>query len=621
MWIREKEVMILAADVGKDYEHCQALQRKLDDVDSDMRIDDTRIKTINSLANKLVKQGHPGVQERRDNFIDKWHNLQGALAKYRNELAAACEVHLFDRDVDDTIERITEKRVAMESEDIGKDLGAVEVLTRKQEALESEMTAVENKFQDHGSTAFMLSDKYPNSAQHLQEKMEELHDQWEKLLKARERRRNTLKASQARQKFLSDVKDLEQWVHDTVARMDAYQKPNSINDAESLLSLHDELKAEINGRNETFVKLINFGRSFSESGDSDISEGVRKLEDLQEFIQQAWEHQKEGSTYEYDLQDFKEQANQLNNWLAAKEAFLNNDDVGDTPRAVDALIRKHEDFEVMLSQTNSRIDELSQRKVGGMLTSDPAYSNSEVATKLRDIIARKDRLLEKATERKRILNESKALQQFLKNEYDVEVWHNQKLQIALDENYREPYNLQNKIQKHVTFKAEVFANHERVNSVIEEGRDLIEANHYASAEIANRLEELEGYWKQLIDKTLLKHDRLNEAYQALLFNRSLDEFEAWLTEVETQLKSSDTGKDLASVNSLLKRHVALENDVQQHTENCESINDAADQFVQNNHFMSEEIQERAQNAITRFHQLKEPLQQKKDMLEGKTHFG
>jgi spectrin beta len=55
-WIRDKEMMVQAGDIGKDYEHCLSLQRKLDDVDSDMRVDDARIKTINALADKLIKQ-------------------------------------------------------------------------------------------------------------------------------------------------------------------------------------------------------------------------------------------------------------------------------------------------------------------------------------------------------------------------------------------------------------------------------------------------------------------------------------------------------------------------------------------------------------------------------------
>jgi len=56
-WIRDKEMMVQAGEAGEDLEHCLQLQRKLDDVDSDMRVDDARIKTINALADKLIRQG------------------------------------------------------------------------------------------------------------------------------------------------------------------------------------------------------------------------------------------------------------------------------------------------------------------------------------------------------------------------------------------------------------------------------------------------------------------------------------------------------------------------------------------------------------------------------------
>uniref|UniRef100_V5GNX9 Spectrin beta chain, non-erythrocytic 5 n=1 Tax=Anoplophora glabripennis TaxID=217634 RepID=V5GNX9_ANOGL len=223
-WIRDKEVMIQAGDTGKDYEHCQMLQRKLDDVDSDMKIDDTRIKTISALANKLARQGHHGVQEREGNFIKKWQSLQGALNDYRNKLAAASEIHLFDRDVADTSERIAEKCVAMESDDVGKDLNAVEALLRKQEALESEIAVVENKILDeHQKNAFYLSQKYPHMAQHLEDKLLALQDQLDKLMNAKNKRRDLLEKAYAQEKFLSEVKEIEQWVNDIIKRMEAQE--------------------------------------------------------------------------------------------------------------------------------------------------------------------------------------------------------------------------------------------------------------------------------------------------------------------------------------------------------------------------------------------------------------
>lgn len=80
--------MVQAKDSGKDLEHCTQLIRKLEDVDSDMRVDDQRIKTINTLADKLLNQEQApnalkSVQQRRNNFNSKWRALQGALSAYR----------------------------------------------------------------------------------------------------------------------------------------------------------------------------------------------------------------------------------------------------------------------------------------------------------------------------------------------------------------------------------------------------------------------------------------------------------------------------------------------------------------------------------------------------------
>lgn len=613
-WIRDKEVMIRTGDTGIDYEHCLALQRKLEDVDSDMKIDSAKIKAISALAAKLAKQGHPGVQDRQEKFIDRWQTLQGSLADYRKKLAAALELHLFDRDVADTSERLTEKCISMDSEDVGKDLVVVEALLRRQEALESEIVAVESKIIDgHQKDAFELSEKYPKCVKHLEDKLLSLESQLGKLHTARDKRRNLLKNSYELEKFMAEVKELEQWVSDTITRMESFGKPNSMAEAEAQLELHDELKAEIKGRDEHFKNLVHYGKTCSQSDNPKIIENVEKLENLQNLIHNVWDNQKQSLTTIFDRQDFIEQINQFNNWLASKEAFLNNDDMGDTPRAVDELLKKHQDFDSMLEKQIIKINDLE--KLASELTNDNTKNADDVVDKLNAVVNRKDRLLQKSKERCEILENSKALQEFLKNVNDVEIWLSQKLQIAADENYREPINIQNKIQKHATFEAEIFASGERIQNVVEEGKELIVANHYAARDISIRLDELENDWKHLLELSNLKRDRLNEAYQALLFNRSLEEFEMWLTEVENLLKSTDTGKDLASANNLLKRHAVLENDIHQHTENCESIDEGAEQFVKGGHFMANEIQTRAQTAITRFHNLKHPLESRKDLLE------
>ena len=82
----------------------------------------------------------------------------------------------------------------------------------------------------------------------------------------------------------------------------------------------------------------------------------------------------------------------------------------------------------------------------------------------------------------------------------AEGWISEKLQTASDESYRDPTNLQPKLQKHQAFEAELLENKGRVDSVNETGEDLIDGNHYAAHEIEARIDTLRNYWQGLIEK-------------------------------------------------------------------------------------------------------------------------
>ncbi|XP_026666604.1 spectrin beta chain, non-erythrocytic 5 isoform X2 [Ceratina calcarata] len=615
-WIRDKEMMVQAGDTGKDYEHCLSLQRKLDDVDSDMRVDDSRIKSINALADKLIKQGRDNeskaVEQRRDNFNNKWKGLQGALSAYRELLAGALEIHLFNRDIDDTSQRVVEKSVAMNTSDVGKDLAAVEHLQRKQEAMERDMTAIEGKLKEHQTEARKLSQKYPDKAPQINGILSELQSNWDDLQRLTQHRREALNQAYTLHKFQADLHELELWVADTIKRMDESEPPTTISEAEALLELHQERKAEIDGRQDTFKALKEHGQKLLAINE-DVEDNLDHLEELRRRLVNAWETRRQKLTQAHQLQLFKEQADQADGWLATKEAFLNNDDLGESLSGVEALLRKHEEFEKMLVSQLGRIEELE--KFANEILSKEHSDANVIRQRLALVCARRDRLQNSARARRKKLLESHHLHQFLRNIYEVEGWLHQKQQVASDENYRDSSNLQSKIQKHAAFESELMANKGRISAVANEGEALIEENHYASDSIQERLDELEAEWRHLQETSELKKNRLNDAYQALLFGRTLDEFEAWMDEVEVQLQSEDHGKDLASVAHLLKRHTNLENDVLGHNEACESIKETAASFQRSNHFMGDEIQERAMITINRYHSLQEPMQIRRDNLE------
>lgn len=57
-------------------------------------------------------------------------------------------------------------------------------------------------------------------------------------------------------------------------------------------------------------------------------EDLARLEELRRTLTAAWEERRAKLNQAHQLQLFREQADQADNWLATKEAFLNNEDLG-----------------------------------------------------------------------------------------------------------------------------------------------------------------------------------------------------------------------------------------------------------------------------------------------------
>ena len=59
-------------------------------------------------------------------------------------------------------------------------------------------------------------------------------------------------------------------------------------------------------------------------------------------------------------------------------------------------------------------------------------------------------------------------------------------------------------------------------------------------------------------RTKDKGQKLKEVRQQQQFIQAVEDVEQWIREVELQLSSEDLGKDLTSVNNLLKKHMVTD---------------------------------------------------------------
>lgn len=97
-------------------------------------------------------------------------------------------------------------------------------------------------------------------------------------------------------------------------------------------------------------------------------------------------------------------------------------------------------------------------------------------------------------------------------------------------------------------------------------------------------------WADLTLASDKKGIKLQEASQQQQYNRGIEDLELWLSDIEAQLASEEYGKDLTSVQNLLKKHALLEADVGSHQDRVDGVRIAADQFIATGHFDVENIQ-------------------------------
>ncbi|NWS56399.1 SPTN5 protein, partial [Chunga burmeisteri] len=624
-WIREKEVMINVGDVGNDYEHCLQLMKKLNEfrgaTSRETTVDDAHIRAINALAMKLERQNKEEtktIYERRKQLNEKWNSFHGNLNAYRKKLEGALEIHALIREIDDITERITEKSVLIQALDYGKDMETVENLIRRHEEMEREISVIKSKMEPLELQSFRLSTRNPSINDKLTMKQQEMKNNWLRLQGQAKQRKEKLAASYQLQKFNLEMKELLDWTQNIRGLMEAGGLPKSTNEAESMIEEHQERKEEIEARVERFNSLSNYGQELANSGHYAtpvIHQSLSRLQQAWSELIQAWQEQSIKLFQAQDLQKFYGYVEQTESWLSSKEAFLANEDLGDSVSSVEILQRKHTQFEKALEAQMKKIDEMAS--FAQQLAQNKHYDTDNITNRCQAVLRRKEKLLENAAARRHLLEESRLLQKLLKNSFEVAAWINEKNSIAQDESWKDPSNLQTKLQKHQTFQAEIMANRNRLDSIKSEGEKMLREGHYAPEAIQSRLQEMEELWEELLASCQDKQAKLQDAYKGLHFQRSVEDMEKWLEDVENELKAPYSSNDLVVLNSHLKKQEDLEEDIAGHRDRLQELVVTAQQFQREKHFLADELEERVDQVVQRYKNLRDPLQERRGSLEAR----
>ncbi len=623
-WIRDKEAFASSVETGLDLEHVEVLQKKFDEFQKDLTAHEDRVSDVNSEANTLLSEEHPEsetIRSKQEEMNEAWEHLKRLAIIRQEKLFGAMEIQRFNRDADETISWISEKDSILSSDDYGRDLASVQALQRKHDGIERDLNALEEKVTCLCQEADRLEQIHTDHAPEIQSKRDEIANNWQNLRTKADERRIRLEESNKLQRFVADYRDLITWVHDMKALISADELAKDVPGAEALMERHQEHKGEIDAHDDNFRACADEGQELVDTDHPAKDEVKEKLVNLAEekrSLEALWEERRVQYEQCMDLQLFYRDTEQANTWMAKQEAFLSNEDLGDSIDSVEALIKKHNDFEKSLNAQEEKIKALDD--FATKLIESDHYASDDVRRRRDELIKRREELIEKANARRRLLEDSYRYQQFDRDADEVEGWIREKLKQTSDESYRDPTNLTGKHQRHQAFESELNINQARIDSVRDQGEEMIAEEHYESPEIERRLAELNELWSSLITQTETKTVRLQEATQALAYSLNVAEIQSYVTEMDGLLQSDDPGKDIGTVQSMQKKVVEMENQLGQLEERIVASQTQSQQFAQAGHFDKDIIVEKEVTLTQRYQALQAPLLARKKKLDDSYRF-
>ena len=619
-WVREKQLLLNANDMGNDLEHCQILLDRLTGKHGDQSIDDRTLQEINRLGHKLMKPGSENATEietKLRELNETWSVIHGRMDAYRISLEAALAVHRFNRDVEETNTRIHEKAALLSTEDYGKDLSSVEALLRKQDTIERDMSAIHKKLNSHDQEAKELLTKDPPLRNSIIVALTLLEGSWKHLADLAHSRRQRLEQSFNLHKYFDAVKKTESWANGISVKMTSYVRPRSVADAEALIASHAEKQGEIVGHEQELKNLSELGQEIAvkqPDHKAEINRAHRRLQNIEHQIRQTWETERVTLAKLLKLQILSAQITLTESWIASKEAVIGQYDAGDSIDAVESLIKKHDAFEKTIkSQGSEKIQQLKEHAV--ILEDSNDHEAEMVKSKYDEVLSRYENLLENCHLKRRNLEDSRKLHDFIRTCGELITWMNSRLQLAYDNDYIDPTNLRSKLQKHLAAEAELVANENRIEEIKAVGYKLISSNHIERERIRMQLNEVISGWEELKSKSAKKTKLLKESYEAYQMSRKLDDIEKWLDGIEHTLSTDDHGRDTQSVEKLIKKHDELRAEVEAKRPLVHEVTQKAAEMKEKNYENFSESFEHSGRIQERYDGLKEPCQIRADNLQ------
>ncbi|KAG7462992.1 hypothetical protein MATL_G00190580 [Megalops atlanticus] len=619
LWIDEKELWLNAMEIPEKLEDLEVIQHRFESLEPEMNNQASRVAVVNQIARQLIHSGHPSekdIKAQQDKLNTRWSQFRDLVDLKKDSLNSALGVQNYHLECNETKSWIREKTKVIEStQELGNDLAGVMALQRKLTGMERDLAAIEDKLGDLHKEAERLGAEHPDQAQAIRGRLAEITAVWEEMKATLRNREESLGEASKLQQFLRDLDDFQSWLSRTQTAIASEDMPNTLAEAEKLLAQHEGIKNEINNYEEDYQKMRDMGEMVTQ-GQTDaqymfLRQRLQALDTGWNELHKMWENRQNLLSQSHAYQLFLRDTKQAEAFLNNQEYVLAHTEMPTTLEAAEAAIKRQEDFMTTMDANDEKIGAVVE--TGRRLVSDGNINADRIQEKVDSIDDRHKKNREAASELLMRLKDNRDLQKFLQDCQELSLWINEKMLTAQDMSYDEARNLHSKWLKHQAFMAELQSNKEWLDKIEKDGMQLVAEKPETEEVVKEKLSTLHKMWDELESTTQTKAQCLFDANKAELFTQSCADLDKWLMGLEGQIQSDDYGKDLTSVNILLKKQQMLENQVEVRKKEVEELQSQA-QVLSQEGKDKDEVDGRRRVVEKKFQELLEPLHKRKTNL-------
>ncbi|XP_054426793.1 spectrin beta chain, non-erythrocytic 2 isoform X2 [Pteronotus mesoamericanus] len=615
LWVEEKEQWLNGLALPERLEDLEVVQQRFETLEPEMNALAARITAVNDIAEQLLKANPPSkdsIVNTQKQLNHRWQQFRSLADGKKAALTSALSIQNYHLECTETQAWMREKTKVIEStQGLGNDLAGVLALQRKLAGTERDLEAIAARVGELTQEANALAAGHPAQAPAINARLGEVQAGWEDLRATMRRREESLGEARRLQDFLRSLDDFQAWLGRTQTAVASEEGPATLPEAEALLAQHAALRGEVERAQSEYSRLRALGEEVTrDQADPQCLFLRQRLEALGtgwEELGRMWESRQGRLAQAHGFQGFLRDARQAEGVLSSQEYVLSHTEMPGTLQAADATIKKLEDFMSTMDANGERIRGLLE--AGRQLVSEGNIHAEKICEKA-DSIERRHRKNQEAVQQLLgRLRDNREQQHFLQDCHELKLWIDEKMLTAQDVSYDEARNLHTKWQKHQAFMAELAANKDWLDKVDKEGRELSLEKPELKALVSEKLQDLHTRWDELETTTQAKARSLFDANRAELFAQSCSALESWLVSLQAQLHSDDYGKDLTSVNILLKKQQMLEREMAVREKEVEAIQAQAKALAQEDQGAGEV--ERTSRAVEeKFRALYQPLRER-----------